>query len=83
MTSTNLGRAALKEILVANLGFESETVDDAWGSPLIDSGIDSIGVLELEAVLKRRFGVTLPEGAAELSPDQIYEYIHDAMRGES
>lgn len=83
MTSTNLDRSALKEILIANLGFEPESLDDAWDSPLVDSGIDSIGVLELEAVVKRRFQVALPEGAADLSPDQIFGHIHDALRSAS
>ncbi|MGP4046382.1 acyl carrier protein [Streptomyces sp. 2A115] len=69
------GAEALKEILIANLGVDDDVIESAWDSNPAELGVDSIGILELQAVVKDQFGIVLPETTHELSLSGIVELV--------
>lgn len=80
-TATHFGADALKEILTTNLGVDREAVDESLAVTLADLGVDSIGVLELQTVVRDQYAVQLPDTTGELHLDQIIDFIDDNLKG--
>jgi acyl carrier protein len=74
--------AAVEDILVRRTGVNPAILDGQRATALLDLGIDSLAVLELQAVVERQFGVTLPEDAGALSVTTITDLINTGHRGE-
>jgi aromatase len=80
-TATNFGADALKEILTTNLGVDNEAVDESLAVTLGDLGVDSIGVLELQTVVRDQYAVLLPETTGDLRLTEIIDYIDNSLKG--
>ncbi|HEX5402945.1 MAG TPA: SRPBCC family protein [Pseudonocardiaceae bacterium] len=61
----------IEEILVRSAGLAPSTFDDAAERSLADLGLDSLAVMELQAVVKERYDVVIPDHALEMSIGQI------------
>jgi len=74
-TATQFDTESLKAILIENLGVDDDVIDGAWDSRPAELGVDSIGVLELQAVVKEQYGIELPDSAKELSLNAIVQLV--------
>ncbi|WP_340377085.1 acyl carrier protein [Streptomyces sp. SS7] len=79
-TATQFDAESLKAILIENLGVDDDAIDGAWGSRPAELGIDSIGILELQAVVKEQYGVELPETTNEQSLSGIVELVSTSLK---
>jgi acyl carrier protein len=71
----------IREVLVTNTGVAPETFSGQDGTALVDLGIDSLAVLELQAVVAQRHGgVEIPETALQMSVEEIVAFINDHVR---
>lgn len=61
----------IRELLVSKTGADPEIFDGADGVPLEELGIDSLAVLELEAVLADTYGLQIPEDAIKMTVAEI------------
>jgi aromatase len=68
--------ADLTEILVRNCGLDPDAAADAPAASLEELGLDSLAVLELQAVVADRYGARIPEEVRQLSIPQIAELIN-------
>lgn len=80
-TFANFGPDSLKEILTTNLGVADEAVDDQLTVTLPELGVDSIGVLELQTVVRDQYRVELPDSTGELNLGQIIEFVANSLKG--
>lgn len=84
MTTSTFGSGAgqvtaadIEEILVSRTGLAADAVSDQPYATLVDLGLDSLAVLELQAEAARRFGVEIPESAIEMSIAGLVAHIND------
>lgn len=81
MTSTNERTSSetaleLTSILVRNCGLDPELARGAPGSSLAELGLDSLALLELQAVVADRYQVRIPEETArQLSINELAELV--------
>jgi aromatase len=75
--------ADLTELLTAKTGADPALFVGAAHVALDDLGIDSLAVLELQAVVKQTLGLVVPDDAATMSISEIVDYINaqDAQAG--
>ena len=76
MTSNTTDRrqvtaAAITSILVRNCGLDPDAAAAAPSATLVELGMDSLALLELEAVVADRHGLQMPENAGLLTIDEI------------
>ncbi|ASW55184.1 SRPBCC family protein [Plantactinospora sp. KBS50] len=69
------GPAEITEILVRHCGLDPDAAAAAPAASLADLGMDSLALLELQAVVSDRYGVLLPERAALLSIAEIADLV--------
>jgi len=65
----------VSDILQSSCGVEGEALAAAPHTPLIDLGMDSLAVLELQAKVSEHHDVELPDDAGELSLAQIADLV--------
>ncbi|GAA5193992.1 hypothetical protein GCM10023322_57270 [Rugosimonospora acidiphila] len=58
-------------ILVSNCGLDPDAAAAAPDATLTELGLDSLALLELEAVVADRYGVRVPENAGQLTIDEV------------
>jgi acyl carrier protein len=75
---TTISRAELDTVLVEHVGLDPDDLAAPGESTLVDLGVDSIGVIELEKVLSDRYGIELPEESQSLSVARILEILNEA-----
>jgi acyl carrier protein len=75
LTRLPITAGAVEEVLVASAGVSPELFEGNESTPLEDLGLDSLAVLELEAVMSDRYGVRIPEGALYMSVKTIVEQL--------
>jgi aromatase len=63
--------AEITSILVRNCGLDPDAAASAPAATLAELGMDSLALLELEAVVADRHGVPIPENAGLLTIDEI------------
>lgn len=68
-------RAEIITILVRNCGLNPETASNASAASLGELGMDSLALLELQAVLADRFGVQIPDDSAELTIEDLVALV--------
>ena len=73
--SSVFNEQALRDILLNTLGVEDDAIDGPLASTLGDLGVDSVGFLELQVVVRERYGVVVPDTAAELSLAQLVNLV--------
>ncbi len=75
--------AEIEEILVKNTGVDPDVLADQRTTPLEQLGLDSLAVLELQAVAADRFGVEVPDDALTMSVLEIVNFINaELTKGE-
>lgn len=70
----------IREILIDKSGVDRETFTGTESFTLKDLEIDSLAVLQLQAVLVDRFGVEIPEGAINMTVDAIASFVDENAR---
>ncbi len=78
---TAVTAADIGDILVTSTGMDPAGLRGREDVPLVDLGIDSLGTLELQAVVTRRFGVDLPDELLPLSVDEIVATVRTLQGG--
>lgn len=68
-------RAEITAILVRNCGLDPETAANAPAASLEELGMDSLALLELQAVLADRYGVQIPDDSASLTIDDLAAFV--------
>jgi acyl carrier protein len=85
MTSASTRRtitdAEIEEILIRNVGAPPELFSGRDDVALAELGLDSLALLELQAVVKERFSVEIPEHGLEMSVSQIVTYANEHLGG--
>jgi acyl carrier protein len=71
--------AEIVAILVSQTGLDADAADGQAHVPLVDLGMDSLAVLELQAEVLRRYGVEVPESALEMSVTALVAHINDSI----
>lgn len=70
----------IRDILVTNIGALPDLLADSEES-LELLGMDSLAVLELQAIGKERFDIEIPEEALDMSIPEIVAFANDPTRG--
>lgn len=71
---------AIEDILVRSAGLPADVVGTGTGETTLEElGLDSLACMELQAVLKDRYGVRIPEESLEMSIPQIAAYVNKAL----
>jgi acyl carrier protein len=65
----------LTDILSTAAGIPMSLVKESPDEPLEDLGLDSLGTMQLQAVVKDRFGVLIPDDSSEMSFGEITQYV--------
>jgi aromatase len=68
--------AELERLLIAKTGADPVIFEGAGDVSLVDLGIDSLAVLELQAVVKQEFGLTVPDDASMMSVSEIVACVN-------
>jgi acyl carrier protein len=71
----------IQDILINNAGAPSNAFEDGDAS-LEEIGLDSLAVLELQAVAKDRFDIQIPEEALAMSVTEIVALANENAGGE-
>lgn len=71
--------ADIRQILIASAGIAEEALD-GHDLPLDELGVDSLAILELQAVAEDTFGADIPDGALKMTVSQIVEHVRNGSR---
>ncbi|MGW0737829.1 acyl carrier protein [Streptomyces sp. NPDC002851] len=77
-TGARITRDELAEIFILNTGVPAGTFDGHYDDSLESLGIDSLALLELEAIAAERYHVQVPEDALQLSLNALTETLNAA-----
>lgn len=77
-TATGITRDELAEIFITNTGVPAATFDGHFDDSLESLGIDSLALLELEAIAAERYQVQVPEDALQLSLNALTTALNTA-----
>ncbi|MDQ3579821.1 MAG: acyl carrier protein [Actinomycetota bacterium] len=72
--------AELKEILISDVGLRPSSFDGTENLVLEELGLDSLAAMELQAIVKARHGVQIPEEALSMRVDEISTFLRSALR---
>jgi acyl carrier protein len=70
----------LEDMLVQAAGLDRAALATAGDSTLEDLGMESLAAMELQAVVKSRYGVQIPDELLELSVPQIAGLIETSLK---
>lgn len=70
--------ADIEQVLVERTGMDPEVLDGQHHLPLVDLGVDSLAVLELQAVSEKEYGVSLPDDLLEMSTNEVAATIRES-----
>jgi len=73
-------RDELTAILVRAAGLTPETVSAAGDSSLLELGLDSLAAMELQAAVKDRYEVQIPDESLEMSVPEITRFVVARLR---
>jgi acyl carrier protein len=71
--------AEVRQILITSAGLMSSSFDGAEQDSLADLGLDSLATMELQAIIKGRHGVQIPDDALTMSVPEICAVIRAAL----
>jgi acyl carrier protein len=84
MTSQHIDKAALidevQQILVGSAGVDKNELDRAADTALAELGLDSLAAMELQAVVKNRYGVRIPDETLQMTVPEIAAHIEEQAR---
>jgi acyl carrier protein len=72
---TSTTRSELATILTHAAGLSPEAIADAGDAPLQDLGLDSLAVMQLQAAVKARYDVEIPDESLQLSIPEINRFV--------
>jgi acyl carrier protein len=72
--------AEIEEIIVTRTGVSPDAIQGAAATSLAELGVDSLGVLEMQALIVDRYGVEIPDEALEWNVQQIADFVNGAVR---
>lgn len=65
----------LTDLLSAASGIPASLVRESPDETLADLGLESLAAMQLQAAVRERFGVTLPDDVLEMSFTEIAAYV--------
>jgi acyl carrier protein len=71
----NILRDELVDILCAASGIPAGMLDGADDTTLEELGLESLAAMELQAGVKNRYRIVLPDDTLEMSLSEIAEYV--------
>jgi acyl carrier protein len=71
----------IEDILVSRCGADRDSFAGREHFPLAELDIDSLAVLELQAVVAARFGVEIPEDGQAMSVRELAAFVADRVDG--
>jgi acyl carrier protein len=66
----------VRAILIERTGVPRDAIGADDDAALTDLGVDSLAVMELAAVLRDEYGLTVPEDAITMSPKEIVRMVN-------
>lgn len=72
-------RAELSQILTGAAGLSPDTIAESEDSALEDLGLDSLAVMQLQAAIKARYDVEIPDESLQLSFTEIHRYVAERL----
>lgn len=70
----------IEHILVTSAGVTEDILRAGHDHTLEELGMDSLAVMEVQAVLQDRHGVHIPEESLELSVAQLVEFVGEQLK---
>ena len=71
----------IEQILVERTGIERDLLAGNYSTPLVDLGLDSLAILELQAAMSSQFGVEIPDDAISMSVEDIAAFVRANQGG--
>ncbi|WP_020667142.1 acyl carrier protein [Amycolatopsis nigrescens] len=71
--------AELREILISSAGLVASSFDGTEHHSLADLGLDSLATMELQAIVKARHGVQIPDEALTMSVLEISAFMRSEI----
>lgn len=65
----------LSDILSAAAGIPTSLVRESPGETLVDLGLESLATMQLQAVVKDRYGILIPDDSLEMSFSEITQFV--------
>jgi NTE family protein len=82
MTGKQFTFEDLKDILVQRVGLRADSITNDPDTRLSDLGLDSLSLIEIQLEVQQRYGLTLPEDAAQIETiGQAIKYANDLLQG--
>jgi len=78
-TESSATRAEMAAILTRAAGVPPEAIAAAGDVPLQDLGLDSLAAMELQAAVKDRYQVQIPDETLGMSLPEITRYVVDRL----
>jgi acyl carrier protein len=72
--------AEVRQILITSAGLMPSSFHGTENDSLADLGLDSLATMELQAIVKARHGVQIPDEALTMSVPEISAVIREALR---
>lgn len=73
----------LREILISNAGLLASSLEDGENDSLAELGLDSLATMELQAIVKARHGVLLPDESLTMSVQEISAFMRAELGKEN
>jgi acyl carrier protein len=74
-------RGELEQILIGAAGVGADTLATANAESLAELGLDSLAAMELQAVVRTRFGIRIPDESLEMTMPELTHFVTTALDG--
>ncbi|WP_019819347.1 acyl carrier protein [Saccharomonospora saliphila] len=71
----------VRRLLVEGAGVDAADLAGGGDRSLVDLGVDSLAAMELQALVQKHHGVSLPEGSLRMSVPEIAAHIESRVVG--
>lgn len=74
-------RGELEDVLVRAAGVGADTLATAGDESMAELGLDSLAAMELQAVVRAKFGVRIPDESLEMTLPELTRFVVAALDG--
>ena len=74
-------RGELEDVLVRAAGVAADALATAGEESLAELGLDSLAAMELQAVVRTKFGIRIPDESLEMTLPELTHFVVTALDG--